>query len=79
MNTENNAMPIQDKYLLTCREAAIYFNIGLKNMRSLARDRSLKISVKLRGRTLIVRPKFEEYVLRLLEDKPAEDLSVSLS
>ena len=79
MSTEKDSMPIQDKYLLTCREAAIYFNIGLKNMRCLARDRSLKISVKLRGRTLIVRPKFEEYVLRLLEDKPAEDLSVSLS
>ena len=69
-------MPIQDKYLLTCREASIYFNIGLKNMRSLARDPSLKISVQIRGRTLIVRSKFEEYVLRLLEDEPAEDLSV---
>lgn len=52
MSTEKDSMPIRDKYLLTCREAAIYFNIGLKNMRSLARDRSLKISVKLRGRTL---------------------------
>lgn len=76
MSTEKDSMPLRDKYLLTCREAAIYFNIGLKNMRSLARDRSLKISVKLRGRTLIVRSKFEEYVLRLLEDEPAEDLSV---
>ncbi|MBR6343738.1 MAG: excisionase [Selenomonadaceae bacterium] len=76
MSTEKNTMPIQDKYLLTCREASIYFNIGLKNMRSLARDPSLKISVQIRGRTLIVRSKFEEYVLRLLEDEPAEDLSV---
>ena len=76
MSTEKDSMPIRDKYLLTCREAAIYFNIGLKNMRSLARDSSLKISVKLRGRTLIVRPKFEEYVLQLLEDKPPEDLSL---
>lgn len=76
MSTEKNTMPIQDKYLLTCREASIYFNIGLKNMRSLARNPSLKISVQIRGRTLIVRSKFEEYVLRLLEDEPAEDLSV---
>jgi len=76
MSTEKDSMPIQDKYLLTCREASIYFNIGLKNMRSLARDPSLKISVQIRGRTLIVRSKFEEYVLRLLEDEPAEDLSV---
>ena len=76
MSTEKDSMPIRDKYLLTCREAAIYFNIGLKNMRSLARDPSLKISVQIRGRTLIVRSKFEEYVLRLLEDEPAEDLSV---
>ena len=76
MSTEKNTMPIQDKYLLTCREASIYFNVGLKNMRSLARDPSLKISVQIRGRTLIVRSKFEEYVLRLLEDEPAEDLSV---
>ena len=76
MSTEKNTMPIQDKYLLTCREASIYFNIGLKNMRSLARDPSLKISVQIRGRTLIVRSKFEEYVLSLLEEEPAEDLSV---
>ena len=76
MSTEKDSMPIQDKYLLTCREASIYFNIGLKNMRSLARDPSLKISVQIRGRTLSVRSKFEEYVLRLLEDEPAEDLSV---
>ena len=79
MSTEKNTMPIQDKYLLTCCEASIYFNIGLKNMRSLARDPSLKISVQIRGRTLIVRSKFEEYVLRLLEDEPAEDLSVPRS
>ena len=77
MSTEKDSMPIRDKYLLTCREASVYFNIGIKNMRCLARDRSLKISVKIRGKTLIVRPRFEEYVLQLLEDKPTEDLSVS--
>jgi hypothetical protein len=77
MSTEKNPMPIQEKYLLTSHEASIYFNIGIKNMRCLARDRSLKISVKIRGRTLIVRSKFEEYVLSLLADNPTEDLSVS--
>ena len=76
MSTEKDSMPIQDKYLLTCREASIYFNIGIKNMRCLARDCSLKISVKLRGRLLIVRPKFEEYVLHLMEDKPTDNPAV---
>ena len=75
MSTGKNTMPIQDKYLLTCREASIYFNLGIKNMRSLARVPSLKIGVNLRGRQLIVRSRFEEYVLQLLEDKPSDHLS----
>ncbi len=76
MSTNNQPMPIQEKYLLTCREASIYFNIGIKNMRSLARDPSLKIGVSFGGRQLIVRSRFEEYILQLLEDKPADNLSV---
>ena len=75
MRTEKDSIPTQDKYLLTCREASLYFNIGIKNMRRMASDPYLKISVKLRGRRLIVRPKIEEYVLQLLEDEPKEDLS----
>ena len=75
MSTNNIPIPIHEKYLLTCREASIYFNIGIKNMRSLARNPSLKIAVSLGGRQLIVRSRFEEYILQLLEDKSADNLS----
>ena len=31
-------MPVSEKYLLTIREAAVYFNIGIKKKSRLAED-----------------------------------------
>ena len=64
-------IPTDKKYLLTIREAAEYFNIGVKKMRSLAENNLGKFSVYAGKRYLIVRPKFEEYVLEFpLIDEP---------
>ena len=70
MNTEEekelvNApiVPIVDKYLLTIKQASSYFNIGEKRLRRLAEDGLGDISIYCGNRYLIVRPRFEEFVL----------------
>ena len=64
MNKERNssARPSGEKYLLTIKEAADYFNIGTKKLRRLAEDRLGEIAVFCGNRYLIVRPKFEEFI-----------------
>ena len=72
MDNDGLSIPIPEKYLLTCREAAAYFNIGVKTMRCMARDSSLKVGVTIRGRLFVVRPQFEKYILQLTEKDLAE-------
>ena len=36
--TENPVLPLSEKYALTIKEAAIYFNIGNKKLRRLAEE-----------------------------------------
>ena len=64
MNKESNssARPSGEKYLLTIKEAADYFNIGTKKLRRLAEDRLGEVAVFCGNRYLIVRPKFEEFI-----------------
>ena len=64
MNKESNssARSSGEKYLLTIKEAADYFNIGTKKLRRLAEDRLGEIAVFCGNRYLIVRPKFEEFI-----------------
>ncbi len=64
MNKESNssACPSGEKYLLTIKEAADYFNIGTKKLRRLAEDRLGEVAVFCGNRYLIVRPKFEEFI-----------------
>ena len=39
MNAESNeTLPVSEKYMLTIKEAAAYFNIGIKKMRRIAED-----------------------------------------
>jgi len=59
---KNNNVPIREKYLLTIKEAAAYFNIGVKKMRRLAEDHLGVYSVYSGNRYLIIRPKFEAYL-----------------
>ena len=55
-------IPVSEKYTLTIKEAAAYFNIGVKKMRRLAEDHLGEFAVCTGNRYLIIRPKFEEYL-----------------
>ncbi len=58
---------LKDKYMLTIKEAAFYFNIGTKKMRRIAEDNLGNIAVYSRNRFLIIRPKFEDFILNSSE------------
>lgn len=62
MENENVVMPINEKYMLTIREASVYFNIGVKKMRRLAEDNTGRFAVFSGNRYLIIRTKFEKFV-----------------
>ena len=64
---------IGEKYLLTVNEAAAYFNIGVKKIRRMAESNEGDFAVYLGNRYLIVRAKFEEYMLDLAERKVKTD------
>ncbi|EET58248.1 DNA binding domain, excisionase family [Marvinbryantia formatexigens DSM 14469] len=55
-------IPINEKYMLTIKEASEYFNIGIKNMRRMAEENTGFYAVFLGNRYLIVRKKFEKYM-----------------
>ena len=58
--------PINEKYMLSIREAADYFGIGIKLMRRLAENHLSEFAIYLGNRYLIVRPRFEEYVIEFM-------------
>lgn len=51
-----------EKYMLTIKEAAAYFNIGIKKMRRLAEENTGRFSVFCGNKFLIIRPKFEKFI-----------------
>lgn len=53
--TENTLVPVSEKYTLTIKEAASYFNIGTKKMRRLAEDNRGRFAVFSGNRYLIIR------------------------
>lgn len=55
-------VPVCEKYTLTIREAASYFNIGIKKMRRLAEENTSRFSVFSGNKYLIIRPKFEKFL-----------------
>ena len=59
---ENVSVPVSEKYMLTIREASVYFNIGIKKMRRLAEDNAGRFAVFSGNRYLIIRTKFEKFV-----------------
>lgn len=52
------------KYALTVKEAAFYFNIGIKKMRRLAEENTDTFAFMCGNRYLIIRTKFEEFLLQ---------------
>ena len=55
-------VPVGEKYMLTIKEAAAYFNIGIKKMRRLAEDNLGSFAVYSGNRYLIIRSKFEIFL-----------------
>ena len=53
--------------MLTIKEAAAYFNIGVKKMRRIAEDNLGTVAVYCGNRFLIICPKFEEFILNSSE------------
>ena len=53
---------LSERYTLSIKEAAFYFNIGIKKMRRLAEDNLGVFAVFSGNRYLIIRTKFEEYI-----------------
>ena len=66
-NTEMRAVPIGEKFMLTIKEAAPYYNIGQKKLRRMAEDNLGVFSVYSGNRYLIIRPKFEDFILNSSE------------
>lgn len=58
-----NNIPLNEKYTLTIKEAAAYFNIGVKKMRCLAEEHTSSFSIYSGNRYLIIRTKFEEFLV----------------
>ena len=63
-NEELVAIP--EKYLLIIREAASYFNIGIKNMRRLCESNEGEFSVRWGNTYLICRSRLEAYLNQLM-------------
>lgn len=54
---------MKDKFLLSIKEATVYFHIGEKKIRSMAHDYGGKISVMDGNRFLIKREAMEQFLL----------------
>ena len=67
VSMENTIVPVKEKYTLTIKEAAAYFNIGIKKLRRIAEDNLGTVAVYCGNRFLIIRPKFEEFILNSSE------------
>ncbi len=55
-------LPLSERYVLSIKESAAYFNIGIKKMRRLAEENLGFFAVVSGNRYLILRTKFEEFL-----------------
>ena len=55
-----------DKYMLTIKEASVYFGIGIKQLRRMAENNDGSYSLKFGNRFMICRPRFEMYLNDLM-------------
>ena len=66
-------VPIKDKYLLTIREAGAYFGLGTKLLRRMAEENEGGFAIVIGNRYMIVRIRFEEYIVRFAESTKIND------
>lgn len=62
VRAKESVVPVCEKYTLTIKEAAAYFNIGIKKMRRMAEENTGRFSVFCGNKYLIIRPKFERFI-----------------
>ncbi len=62
---KNVIVSVCEKYTLTIKEPAEYFNIGIKKMRRLEEDNEDKFAIYMRNRYLFIRERFEQYIVNL--------------
>lgn len=63
--TSNVVVPIWERFLLTVKEASLYFNIGENKLRRLVDDyidSEYKFVIQNGSRTMIKREKFEKFL-----------------
>ena len=60
-------VPLNDKYTLTIKEASGYFSIKKKKLYKLASENIGNFAVRHGNKYLIIRSKFEEYLLNIGE------------
>lgn len=59
---KNVIVPVCEKYTLTIKEAAAYFNVGMKKLRRLAEENTDRFAVFSGNKYLIIRTKFEKFI-----------------
>lgn len=57
-----------DKFLLTIREASLYFGIGEKRLRRIAENNEGEFVLMNGNRILFIRPRLEAYFMQLAEN-----------
>ena len=62
-------VPIKDKYLLTIREAGAYFGLGTKLLRRMAEENTGGFAIMIGNRYMIIRSRFEQYIINFIEIK----------
>lgn len=74
--TGMNELPIQEKFMISLKEAGYYFNIGIKKMKRMAELNEGGFALYNGNRWLMCRPKFEENLFELMKSpgKAAEVL-----
>ena len=55
-------LKLNDKYMLTIKEAAAYYGIGMKFLRRCAENGESKFSLICGNRCMIIKNRFEEYL-----------------
>lgn len=67
-----DTLPLDQKYMLTLKEAALYFGIGQKKIRRIAEDNIGNYALYYGNRYLICRPAFEKYLEGLMKNEEEE-------
>jgi len=62
MNTQENSIPVWEKFALTINEASEYFNIGEKKLRKMIDENGDIFSMLNGSKILIKRCKFEDFL-----------------